>query len=123
VIPFATRVDSLLKEIAESASELNDEDKAEGASHASGTLEKKSFPCPICMHGLETAPPLICPTHAIGRPAEAEAVSSHWTEHRNTAPDSPEGNDGRHIADGQDAQQGASAGRSAGKLRLRPPHP
>lgn len=105
LIPFATRFDRLLREIAESASKQNNEgdSKKESPSQASGApakmRKKRSFPCPVCRHELEAAPPLICPNCKTGIPADAKDVSLHWPDHKNVSPDSSEGNDGRHIAD------------------------
>ena len=105
LIPFATRFDNLLKEIAESASKLNDESSRKGASTPQTSKipekkrKKKILPCPVCRHGLETESPLICPNCQTGIPADVKDMSLHWPEHKNTSPDSSEGNDGRHIAD------------------------
>lgn len=60
----------------------------------------KAYPCPVCRHELEYAPPLICPNCQTGIPDDAKNMSSLlWPEHSNTSPDGYEGNDGRHIAD------------------------
>lgn len=106
LIPFALRFDRLLKEIAEAASKQNNvgDGKGKSTSEAPRAPEKrrkkKSFPCPVCRHELQTAPPLVCPNCNTGIPADAKDTSSlHWPEHKNASPDSSEGNDGRHIAD------------------------
>ena len=105
LIPFAKRFDCLLKEISECSTKEKNLTNLKGKSTSPLPIapqkerKKKSFPCPVCRHNLDTSPPLICPNCKTGIPADVKDDCLHWPEHKNVSPDSNEGIDGRHIAD------------------------